>query len=127
MVVVPDLHLPPSVVGSQPKAQSSWLNLEQYGVGVGMTGSSCSSFWVALSSLVPLEGASVGALVGVVLLTTERVSPSISLALSRMSKVIFGFETTNVPTNMEMTKKAKAKREMGSAIPDSFFRGSILV
>ena len=101
------------------------------GVEVGISGSSCSSFCVALSSSLSLDGARVGALVGalvgVVLLTTDKVSPSISLALSRMSKVIFGFETTNVPTNMEMTKKAKAKREMGSAIPDSFFRGSILV
>ena len=94
-----------------------------------MTGSRISSFLAALSSAVSLDGVLVGILVGVrvVVRDPENVSSSISLALSRMSKVIFGFETTNVPTNMEMTKKAKAKREIGSAIPDSFFLGSILV
>ena len=136
MVVEPDLHLPPEVVGSQPKVQSSWLKREQYGVGpgavvvgveVGISGSSCSSFLVALSSSVSLEGALVGALVGVVLLTTETVSSSISLALSRISRVILGFETTKVPTNRETTKKPKAARERGSINPFSNLRGSILI
>ena len=134
MVVEPDLHLPPEVVGSQPKVQSSWLKREQYGVGpgvvgveVGISGSSCSSFLVALSSSVSLDGALVGALVGVVLLTTETVSSSISLALSRISRVILGFETTKVPTNRETTKKPKAARERGSINPFSNLRGSILI
>ena len=90
------------------------------GVEVGSPTSSCASFLSVLASSALLEGVGVGALVGVgVDLLTRPVRPSSSttLALSRISKVKLGFETTAVPTKREMTRNPSAKRLRGSTKP----------